>query len=74
MKLSDRIKRVREANNLTQEEVAFKLNISASAYGQIERKASASSYNTLCKIANALDIPILFLLDVESLEFLKNKL
>ncbi len=74
MILAERIKRIREVKNLTQEEVAFKLNISASAYGQIERKANTSSYSTLCKIANVLEIPILFLLDVESSEFLKNKL
>jgi transcriptional regulator with XRE-family HTH domain len=74
MILAERIKKIRETKNLTQEDVAFMLNISASAYGQIERKASSSSYDTLCKIANSLDVPILFLLDIENTVFLeKNK-
>ena len=74
MILADRIKRIREEKKLTQEEVAFKLNMSASAYGQIERKASNSSYDTLCKIANSLDVSILFLLDIYNTLFLeKNK-
>lgn len=40
--------------------------MSASAYGQIERKAGTSKYETLCKVANALDVNILFLLDVDN--------
>jgi transcriptional regulator with XRE-family HTH domain len=75
MILADRIKKIREAKKMTQEEVAFKCNISTSAYGQIERKASTSSYETLSKIATALDVSILFLLDIKNPEYLeKNKL
>jgi len=75
MILGDRIRKIREANNLTQLEVAEKCKISPSAYGQIERKASNSTYNTLCKVAMALDVSILFLIDIGSKEFLeKNKL
>jgi transcriptional regulator with XRE-family HTH domain len=49
--------------------------MSSSAYGQIERKASQSSYETLKKIADSLGVSILFLLDVESNEYKeKNKL
>jgi len=55
---------------MTQEEVAFKCNISTSAYGQIERKASTSSYDTLSKIATALDVSILFLLDIKNPEYI----
>jgi|TARA_B110000259_G_scaffold120761_1_gene137159 transcriptional regulator with XRE-family HTH domain len=64
--LAKRIREIREAKNLTQEEVAFICNMSASAYGQIERKAGTSKYETLCKVANALDVNILFLLDVDN--------
>lgn len=40
MILSNRIRKIREAYNLTQSEVADICKISTSAYGQIERKAS----------------------------------
>jgi len=74
MILAVRIRRIREARNLTQSEVAFMCNISASAYGQIERKASTSSYDTLCKIAKSLDVSVLFLLDIGNPEYIeKNK-
>jgi len=75
MILAERIRKIREAKNLTQDKVAFKCNISTSAYGQIERKASTSSYETLCKVANSLDVSILFLIDIENPEYTeKNKL
>ena len=74
MILAVRIRRIREARNLTQSEVAFMCNISASAYGQIQRKASTSSYDTLCKIAKSLDVSVLFLLDIGNPEYIeKNK-
>ncbi len=72
MLLADRIRKIRKAKNLTQEEVAFKCNISASAYGQIERRASSSSYDTLCKIAQSLDVSVLFLLDIGNPEYVEN--
>jgi len=40
MPLANRIKNIREAKNLTQEDLANKMEISASAYGQKERNAS----------------------------------
>ena len=74
MILAARIRKIREVKKLTQEEVAFKCNISASAYGQIERKAGKSSYETLCKIAKSLDVSVLFLLDIGNPEYIeKNK-
>jgi len=69
MTLSKRIRKIREAKNLTQGDVAFKFGISASAYGQIERNASKSNYDTLLKMAKALDVSILFLLDTSNTEF-----
>lgn len=64
--LAKRIREIREAKNLTQEDVAFKCNMSASAYGQIERKAGTSKYETLCKIARAMDVTIMFLIDIDN--------
>jgi transcriptional regulator with XRE-family HTH domain len=72
MLLAERIRKIRESNNLTQLEIAERCEMSSSAYGQIERKASQSSYETLKKIADSLGVSILFLLDVESNEYKEN--
>lgn len=72
MLLAERIRKIRESNNLTQLEIAERCEMSYSAYGQIERKASQSSYETLKKIADSLGVSILFLLDVESNEYKEN--
>lgn len=66
MLLAERIRKIRVAKELTQEDVAFKCEMSASAYGQIERRASKSSFETLSKIANALNVSIIFLLDINN--------
>ncbi len=73
MILANRIRKIREAKKLTQDEVAFRCNISASAYGQIERKAQNSTYFTLSKIADALCVSLLFLLDVDNPELFEQK-
>jgi transcriptional regulator with XRE-family HTH domain len=67
-KLSDRIRTIREKSELTQSEIAEKCVISASAFGQIERNPCNSSYNTLLKVANAMNVSLLYLLDIESIE------
>lgn len=75
MLLAYRLRKIREEKNLTQEDVAFNCGISASAYGQIERNAHKSTFETLLKIANALNVPIQFLVDINNPHFLdKNKL
>lgn len=73
MLLANRIRKIREAYNLTQEEVACRCNITPSAYGQIERKAGNSSYETLCKVAKALNVTVLFLLDVDNPNHIETK-
>lgn len=75
MLLATRIRKIREAYQLTQDDVADKCNISSSAYGQIERKAGSSSYETLSKIAAAIGVSVTFLIDIDNQEFieLKNK-
>ena len=76
MLLANRIRNIREACNLTQSEMASICNISPSAYGQIERKASKCNLETLQKIACALNVSLPFLIDIEncSLQEVKNKL
>lgn len=76
MQLATRIRAIRKNYNLTQAEVAFRCGISTSAYGQIERKADKCSFETLLKIANALEVTISFLIDLsnESFTEVKNKL
>ncbi|MES2691536.1 MAG: helix-turn-helix transcriptional regulator [Bacteroidota bacterium] len=73
MELANRIRKIRETKGLTQTEVAGEINISPSAYGQIERKAANSSYLTLCKVADALRVSIHFLLDIKSKQFIEQK-
>jgi transcriptional regulator with XRE-family HTH domain len=60
MILANRIRNIREEYNLTLEEVASRCEMSASAYGQIERKASNASYETLTKIADAIGVSVFF--------------
>ena len=76
MKLAERIRNIREANGLTQAEVAYTIDISPSAYGQIERKASKCTIETLTKIASAIQVSLSFLVDIENSNFQdeKNKL
>lgn len=69
MKLAERIRKIREKAGLTQADVAEKINISTSAYGQIERVAATSRFDTLCKIANALNVKVTFLVDLENPNF-----
>lgn len=72
--LATRIRLIREAYNLTQAEIAYRCGISPSAYGQIERKASNSTFETLEKIASAIGVSISFLVDINNPELIeKNK-
>ncbi|KFD40048.1 MerR family transcriptional regulator [Schleiferia thermophila str. Yellowstone] len=73
MQLGERIRKIRESQNLTQAEVADRIDITPSAYGQIERKAANSSYHTLQKIALALNVSISFLLDIENPNYIEEK-
>ena len=66
MILANRIRAIRESYNLTQAEVATMINISPSAYGQIERKAGSSSFDTLDKIATAIGVSLPFLVDTKN--------
>jgi transcriptional regulator with XRE-family HTH domain len=47
--------------------------MSPSAYGQIERRAGNASYDRLYKVAKALYVTVLFLLDFENPNYVFNK-
>jgi len=66
MVLATRIRKIRESHNLTQAEVADRCNITASTYGQIERMAATTKFETLLKIANAIGVSISFLVDIDN--------
>lgn len=66
MRLAERIRKIREAKGLTQADIANKIEITPSAYGQIERKAGSSSFDTLCKIADAFSVKVTFLVDIDN--------
>ena len=75
MQLGNRIRQIREAYNLTQADVADKCEITPSAYGQIERKAGNSTFETLQKIATAIGVSLPFLVDIANPNYIeKNKL
>lgn len=73
MKLAERIRNIREAQGLTQLEVATAIDISPSAYGQIERKAGKCTFETLSKIGSALEVSLPFLIDIENPNFKEQK-
>lgn len=64
MSVNEKLKLVRQAKGLTQEEVAEKLGISASTYGDIERGDREPKLSKWQKIADALEISLIELLDL----------
>lgn len=64
MSVNEKLKLVRQAKGLTQEEVAEKLGISASTYGDIERGDRDPKLSKLQKIADLLEMSLLDLLDI----------
>jgi transcriptional regulator with XRE-family HTH domain len=71
MHLVIRLRKIRETYKLTQGDIAYKCDITPSAYGQIERKADAASFTTLKKIADAIGISISFLVDIDNPNYLE---
>ena len=66
MLLAKRIKKIRKMKNISQADVADRCDISTSAYGQIERRAGKCTFETLLKIANALEVSVAYLVDVNN--------
>jgi transcriptional regulator with XRE-family HTH domain len=56
VKVGHRIYEARRKRNLTQEVVAFKVGISASYFGQIERGGRGLTVENLVKIAQAMKV------------------
>lgn len=66
MELATRIRKIREAQGLTQADVAYKANISPQAYGKIERSASRTKLDTLIRLSEILEVSLVFLLDMQN--------
>lgn len=58
MTLGEKIRQIRMAKGLTQDDLVKKLGISRAAVGQFEKKSSRPRAGTLLKIADALDVPV----------------
>lgn len=66
MELANRIRKIRENFGYTQAEIAYKAGISPQAYSKIERRAATAKYETLQKVANALGVDLLYMLDINN--------
>ena len=60
--IGDNIKRIRKEKKITQKELGEMLGVSQSAINQFENNKSTPKTQTLQKIADALDVPISFLM------------
>jgi transcriptional regulator with XRE-family HTH domain len=58
MSVHEKIRLIRETKGLTQEQLAEKLKMSPSAYGDIERGSSDIKLSRLEKIAESLDVKL----------------
>lgn len=72
MDISDKIYKIREDNNLSQEQLAYKLNITRQAVSKWETKQSVPDYEKMVNIANMFNISIDSLLD-DNLEITFNE-
>lgn len=63
MKINEKIKRLRELHQLSQEQMAAKLNLSASGYAKIEQGERGLDFPKLEKIAVALGMELTELLE-----------
>ncbi len=64
MSVNEKIRRIREAKDLTQEQMAEKLGISQSAYGDIERGDNDPKLSKLQKIADIFEMQLSELVDL----------
>jgi transcriptional regulator with XRE-family HTH domain len=64
MSVNEKIRSIREAKGLTQEQVAEKTGISSSVYGDIERGENDPKLSKLQKIAEAFEIQLSELVDL----------
>jgi len=64
MSVNEKIRSIREAKGLTQEQVSEKTGISSSVYGDIERGENDPKLSKLQKIADAFEIDLSELVDL----------
>ena len=64
-KLAQKIKCLREAKGLSQEDLALKAGVDRTYIGRIERAERNPSFKSLHKIASALDIKLSELVNME---------
>ncbi|MDR1167315.1 MAG: helix-turn-helix domain-containing protein [Heliobacteriaceae bacterium] len=57
-KLGENIRNLRIKKNLSQEELAFKINSARNFIGCIERAEKSPTIITLCRIAKALEVKV----------------
>lgn len=65
MKILEQIRTVRECKNLSQEDIAERINMTVSGYGKLERGENKMYVETLLEIAKALDMELKDLLAVD---------
>jgi transcriptional regulator with XRE-family HTH domain len=64
MSVNEKIRLIRETKGLTQEQVAEKLGVSPTAYGDFERGDNDPRLSKLQKIAEILEMPLSELIDL----------
>lgn len=67
-RFGQRLKSLRNRAGLTQEELAAHADISVDFLSLVERGINAPSFETLEKLAKALDVPVQQLFDFEDLD------
>lgn len=65
MQISEKIRLIRQHKNLTQEEVAEKLDLAVNTYAKIERGETSIKLDKLQKLANIMNIDIKELIDTK---------
>lgn len=66
MELGQRIKSIRKAKNLSQNQVAELIGITQPTYSDYETKAGNCAFYTLEKVAKVLGVSVPFLVDVNN--------
>jgi transcriptional regulator with XRE-family HTH domain len=74
MELARRIKTIRMAKGLTQQDAAEAMGVSQATYSTFERKAGNCSFYTIIRIAEGLGVSIPFLVDVQSDKFIEKEI
>ena len=67
-KIGIKIKLLRTKNNLSQEDLAFSAGLNKNSIGAIERGESSPTIDTLDKIARALGMSVVALIDVSKVD------